>query len=114
MSAQHNHPPQCCCPPAGTPGDDCPACPVHGVFASPRRATGALIPADRIAAAKLRVKLGEKLNDPAPEWVQRLAAHGDLPETMFRTRDFDDSTDENLRSVQMRRLDEGEDDEWYR
>lgn len=42
----------------------------------PRRATGVRIPADRIAAARLRVKLGEKFNDPAPEWVRRLAEHG--------------------------------------
>lgn len=78
MTAQHNHPPECCCPPAGTPGDDCPACPVHGVFASPR--------------------------------------HG-LPESMFRTRDFDCSIDEHLRIVHLRRLndaDENADNEWYR
>jgi hypothetical protein len=39
------------------------------------RTTGARIPADKIAAARLRVKVGELLNDPAPDWVVRLAGH---------------------------------------
>lgn len=38
--------------------------------------TGAVVPADLKAAAELRVKVGEKLRDPAPEWVQRIAQGG--------------------------------------
>lgn len=45
-------------------------------MATPRRTTGVRIPADKIAAARLRVKVGDLLSDPAPEWVRRLAAHG--------------------------------------
>lgn len=38
MSAEHNHPPSCCCPDPGPrtdyrPPTICPACPVHGTFA---------------------------------------------------------------------------------
>lgn len=36
-----------------------------------------------------------------------------LPETMFRTTDFDDSTDEPLKPVTWRPVDEAADDEWY-
>jgi len=38
---------------------------------------------------------------------------GDLPETMFRTTTFDDSTDEVLRAVKFSPLDEAAEDEWY-
>lgn len=42
---------------------------------TPKRATGVRVAADKIAAARLRVKVGELLNDPAPDWVRRLAEH---------------------------------------
>jgi hypothetical protein len=59
----------------------CPACQQDRTWldsdaATPKRATGALVGRDKIAAARLRVKVGERLDDPAPAWVQRLALHG--------------------------------------
>jgi len=36
----------------------------------------------------------------------------DLPETMFRTTTFDDSTDEQLVQVKFTPLDEDAEDEW--
>lgn len=42
-----------------------------------------------------------------------VAALTGLPETMFRTRGFDDSTDEQLTPVAMKPIDEAAEDEWY-
>lgn len=42
MSAEHNHPPRCCCPPCDCDGrcdqftkTPCPSCPEHGDLATP-------------------------------------------------------------------------------
>lgn len=42
-----------------------------------------------------------------------LKAQARLPETMFRTTTFDDSTDEKLIQVTFRAIDEAAEQEWY-